>query len=52
MKRLVLTDQAEADLEAIGDNIALDNRFVPRHSCRNYAVIARNYPPCRKVPVF
>ncbi len=40
MKRLVFTDQAEADLEIIGDHIALDNPFRAvtfiqelRHDC-------------------
>ena len=51
MKRLVFTDQAEADLEAIGDYIALDNPFRAatfiqelRHDCVGLSAKPARYP--------
>ncbi|TRC92613.1 type II toxin-antitoxin system RelE/ParE family toxin [Mesorhizobium sp. WSM4303] len=51
MKRLVFTDQAEADLEAIGDYIALDNPFRAvtfiqelRRDCVELRTMPERYP--------
>ena len=51
MKRLVFTDQAEADLEVIGDHIALDNPFRAvtfiqelRHDCLELRTMPERYP--------
>ena len=51
MKRLVFTDQAEADLEAIGDHIALDNPFRAvtfiqelRRDCVGLRTMPERYP--------
>ncbi|WP_457151541.1 type II toxin-antitoxin system RelE/ParE family toxin [Mesorhizobium sp. P5_C1] len=51
MKRLVFTSQAEADLEAIGDHIALDNPFRAitfiqelRRDCMELRAMPERYP--------
>jgi toxin ParE1/3/4 len=51
VKRLVFTDQAEADLEAIGDYIALDNPFRAvtfiqelRRDCMEVHTMPERYP--------
>ncbi|WP_137932473.1 type II toxin-antitoxin system RelE/ParE family toxin [Mesorhizobium comanense] len=51
MKRLVFTDQAEADLEAIGDHIALDSPFRAvtfiqelRSDCMELRTMPERYP--------
>ncbi|RUW44760.1 type II toxin-antitoxin system RelE/ParE family toxin [Mesorhizobium sp. M00.F.Ca.ET.151.01.1.1] len=48
---MVLTDQAEADLEAIGDYIAMDNPFHAvtfvqelRHDCMELRTMPERYP--------
>lgn len=51
MKRLILTNQAEADLEAIGDHIALDSPFRAvtfirelRADCLKLRTMPERYP--------
>lgn len=51
MRRLIFTDRAEADLEAIGDHIALDNPFRAltfvqelRRDCVELCTMPERYP--------